>query len=119
MAFRLKAALESILLLAPRAYARLLRLKSNWSLDKYLFLSLAQRGDVVLDGGANAGIYSLLFSRMVGSKGKVYAFEPAPPTFAQPEQTLLHNGTKNILPWGTNRAVCAYNVQSSKSRSNG
>jgi FkbM family methyltransferase len=32
--------------------------------------------DVVLDIGANAGFYSLAFSRLIGPKGKVWAFEP-------------------------------------------
>lgn len=32
--------------------------------------------DVVLDIGANIGFYSLLFSDLVGTNGKVYAFEP-------------------------------------------
>ena len=96
MAPSLKTALENILLLAPRAYARLLRLKNNWNLDKYLFLSLAQCEDVILDGGANVGLYSQLFSRLVGPKGKVFAFEPSPPTFAQLEKNLFESGTKNV-----------------------
>ena len=99
MVLPLKTALENVLLLAPSAYARLLRLKSNWSLDKYLFLSLARRGDIILDDGANVGIYSLLFSRLVGSKGKVYAFEPTPPTFAQLEKNLLASGAKNVTAY--------------------
>ena len=96
MASPLKTALENILLLAPRTYGRILRLKSNWNLDKYLFLSLAQGGDVILDGGANVGLYSQLFSRLVGSKGKVFAFEPAPPTFSQLEKALLECGAENV-----------------------
>lgn len=92
----LKTFLEKILLLTPRAYAKLLRLKSNWSLDKYLFLSLAGRGQVVIDGGANVGLYSVLFSRIVGAKGKVFSFEPTPPTFAQLEETLSRSGAQNV-----------------------
>jgi len=92
----MKTALENILLLVPRAYARLLRLKNNWNLDKYLFLSLAQGEDVILDGGANVGLYSQLFSRLVGPKGKVFAFEPSPPTFAQLEKNLFDSGAKNV-----------------------
>ena len=96
MAPSLKNFLEKILLLTPRAYAKLLRLKSNWNLDKYLFLSLVQKEQVVIDGGANVGLYSVLFSRIVGSQGKVFSFEPTPPTFAQLEKTLLRSGAKNV-----------------------
>ena len=33
-------------------------------------------GDIVVDAGANIGIYSLWMSRFTGVRGKVYAFEP-------------------------------------------
>jgi FkbM family methyltransferase len=35
-------------------------------------------GDVLLDVGANLGFFSLLGSRLVGSRGHVYALEPVP-----------------------------------------
>lgn len=35
-----------------------------------------KEGMVVVDIGANIGLYSILLSRLVGEKGKVYAFEP-------------------------------------------
>jgi FkbM family methyltransferase len=35
-----------------------------------------------LDVGAHAGYYTLLFSRLVGARGRVFAFEPHPATFA-------------------------------------
>ena len=35
-----------------------------------------KNGDVVMDAGANNGYLSLLFSKLVGDNGKVYAFEP-------------------------------------------
>lgn len=41
------------------------------------FASILKPGNVVLDIGANIGIYTLLASIKVGSTGKVYAFEPA------------------------------------------
>lgn len=42
------------------------------------FQSSVRPGDVVFDVGANVGFYSLLASVLVGSQGKVYAFEPLP-----------------------------------------
>lgn len=39
---------------------------------------LVKKGSTVLDVGANFGVYSKLLSGLVGSEGKVYAFEPIP-----------------------------------------
>jgi FkbM family methyltransferase len=41
-----------------------------------LFSRLVSPGDTVVEGGANIGIHTLPLSRMVGSSGTVYAFEP-------------------------------------------
>lgn len=46
-----------------------------------LFTSLVEPGDVVVDGGANIGYYSLLSASCVGPRGAVHAFEPAPHAF--------------------------------------
>jgi FkbM family methyltransferase len=39
---------------------------------------LVRPGDVALDIGANAGFHTVLFSRLVGPEGRVFAFEPNP-----------------------------------------
>jgi FkbM family methyltransferase len=39
---------------------------------------LVKPGDIVFDVGANVGILTLLFSELVGTGGKVHAFEPNP-----------------------------------------
>ncbi len=48
---------------------------------------LAKSGMRFIDVGANIGYYTLLFSKLVGPNGKIYAFEPAPEIF----QLLKHN----------------------------
>jgi FkbM family methyltransferase len=52
-----------------------------------------QPGDVFCDVGANVGIYSLLAAKLVGSSGRVYAFEP----HLGNAESLLENVTINGL----------------------
>lgn len=50
----------------------------SWNPEEYsAFRAVVQRGMTVLDIGANAGAYTLLFATWVGDKGCVFAFEPA------------------------------------------
>ena len=41
-----------------------------------LYESIVRAGDIVLDIGANIGAHTLPFAKLVGSNGRVYAFEP-------------------------------------------
>ena len=54
------------------------------------------KGDTVLDIGANIGYYTLLFARIVGPLGKVYAFEPEPSTFKLLKKNISVNNYKNV-----------------------
>jgi FkbM family methyltransferase len=43
--------------------------------------TILRPGDSVIDIGANMGVYTLKFSKLVGATGRVYAFEPIPESF--------------------------------------
>jgi FkbM family methyltransferase len=76
----------------PGLYARLIARRRMPNLEKIVFLRLVRRGGTVVDIGANTGYYTLLFSHLVGGRGRVHAFEPAPPTFAELERHIRQAG---------------------------
>lgn len=61
-----------------------------------LYRTLIKPGDRVLDIGANIGYFTLLFARLVGPGGVVYAFEPDPDNFRLLRKNIKKNGYRNI-----------------------
>ena len=49
--------------------------------ERQLLQNILFAGAVVVDAGANIGVYSEFLSRCVGSDGVVYSFEPSPDNF--------------------------------------
>ena len=78
------------LLRFPRLYAAFALRTKNPNFEKILYLREVKPGYTVFDLGANIGYYTYLFSRLVGKKGEVIAFEPVPDTF----QALFRNTEK-------------------------
>ena len=60
-------------------------------------------GMTIVDVGANIGYYTLLFSKLTGDQGRVYAFEPEPQNFSLLQQNLARNQRTNVV--ALNRAV--------------
>ena len=56
-----------------------------------------KEGDIVLDIGANIGYYTLIFAKMVGPSGKVYAFEPDPKNFLLLKKNVKINNYDNVV----------------------
>jgi FkbM family methyltransferase len=59
--------------------------------ERKLLRSTLVAGAVVVDAGANIGIYSRFLSRCVGRTGVVHSFEPAPKNFRR-----LQSATQNL-----------------------
>lgn len=62
-----------------------------------LLCSLIKPGDVVLDVGANIGLYTLPMSRAVGSTGTVVAFEPDPDNLRILKHNVEQNDCANVI----------------------
>lgn len=54
-------------------------------------------GMTAVDVGAHIGVYTLLFARLVGSNGRVYAFEPAPANHRRLLENLALNAAENVV----------------------
>ncbi|MDQ0967621.1 FkbM family methyltransferase [Flavobacterium sp. W4I14] len=63
---------------------------------KKIFRIFIKEGNTVLDVGANIGLHTLYFSELVGSEGKVIAFEPIPSTFQLLQENIKLNNFENI-----------------------
>jgi FkbM family methyltransferase len=71
---------------------------ASWNPVEYeAFKAAIRPGNVVLDIGANVGAYSVLFGRWVGPTGKVFAFEPAPESFAALRRHIGLNRLESII----------------------
>lgn len=57
---------------------------------------LVEPGNVVLDIGANIGVYTKYLSDLVGDSGKVYSIEPVPSTFEILSSNVKRLGLKNV-----------------------
>ena len=57
---------------------------------------LIKPGDVFFDCGANQGIFTLAAAKLVGEKGKVFAFEPQPYAVRCVQDNVALNGFDNV-----------------------
>lgn len=62
-----------------------------------LFKQTVKEGDTVVDLGANIGYFTLLAAKLVGEKGKVFAFEPEPKNYNYLLKNIAINNYKNVV----------------------
>ena len=75
-----------------------LSVNKDWGdYEKEILENNIREGNVVLDIGANIGFYTLIMAKLVGEKGKVYAFEADPTNFNILKKNVEVNGYKNII----------------------
>lgn len=56
----------------------------------------AEKGDIILDVGANIGVHTLKLAEISGDDGRVYAFEPDPINRQRLEENIKINNLENI-----------------------
>jgi len=66
--------------------------------ENKIYDTYIKEGDVVLDIGAFIGDNSLDFAKLVGNKGKVYAFEINKKSYELLKKNIEANNYKNIIP---------------------
>jgi FkbM family methyltransferase len=64
--------------------------------ESRIFSSSLKPGMTFVDVGANIGYYTLLAARLVGSQGRVFAFEPCPENFQLLQRSVQANGHTNV-----------------------
>ena len=76
----------------------MLSIKNNkHELTEIEFLKqIIKNGDTVLDLGANIGVYTLIFAKLVGKSGHVFAFEPDPTNFEILSKNVVENKHENV-----------------------
>lgn len=65
-------------------------------LEQETLARLLKPGDVFYDIGANVGFYSTIAARIVGSEGRVYAFEPSHTSAASVRKNAALNGFTDV-----------------------
>ena len=83
-------------ILLPASYTNLIIMALDGVLFHPSLLELTRRvirtGDVVVDGGSNIGFFALFAARLLGGKGRVFAFEPDTQSFLLLKRNVESNG---------------------------
>lgn len=86
--------------------------QSYEALETAFCSSYAEKGDYVMDLGANVGYFTALLSGLVGKDGAVFSFEPGVKTIAKLERTKellgLANVDLNNLAAGERSGICRF-----------
>jgi FkbM family methyltransferase len=62
-----------------------------------IYHSIIRPGDIVIDGGANGGLHALPLGRLIGSGGRLFAYEPLPHAFHDLMEAVVSTGLDDRL----------------------
>jgi FkbM family methyltransferase len=75
--------------------------RGDFELDEQCFVrTFLRAGDIVVDVGANLGLFTALAAFTVGAAGRVYAFEPNPERLRSLNRNVARNGLTNVVSSG-------------------
>jgi len=85
-------------LICPPSFAKWMVRPSVWEPESRRYLEEHVKvGDIALDIGAGVGHYTILFSKLVGKTGLVYAYEPDPFMFKMLVENIRINKLTNVI----------------------
>lgn len=94
--------------------------RENYEPELTIFLSRLSPGDVVVDVGANLGIYTLLAAARVQPTGRIIALEPTPTTCRYLRQSVNLNSFENVsviqAGLGAHRGIASLTTHPDSSR---
>lgn len=67
--------------------------------ELHLIKKLIKSGDVILDIGANIGLFTVNCALATGATGKVFSFEPEPINFSFLKKNIALNKVNNVVPF--------------------
>ena len=77
--------------------SRAIAIYNFWEIEESNFLKKFLKKEMnVIDIGANIGYYTILFSKWIGDKGNVFAFEPDPNSFDILTKNVSVNNCNNV-----------------------
>ena len=89
---------DRIAMLHPEGQIPEVLWKHNFEENERNFLSTyLKTGMQVANIGANVGLYSVLASIIVGSNGRIHAFEPSTVSYSRLKKNLILNGCENVI----------------------
>src|SRR5713101_4832046 len=65
--------------------------------ERAAVMRVVRNGNIVVDAGANSGLYTLLASRRCGLDGVVHSFEASPIEYRKLLLTVRWNGLQNVV----------------------